>query len=140
MFGKKDKGRKEAPLHKYDIKAFLGVGSHFEGKLDFHEIARLDGSFRGEVTSSDTLIIGESGDMQAEIGVGALILSGRLRGNVKAALKVELRAPARLDGDIETPLLIIEEGVIFNGKLTMPVRETAAAGTGQDVGRQPVGK
>lgn len=131
MFGKKGKGSKETSLHKHDIKAFLGAGSHFEGKLAFNEIARLDGAFRGEVTSSDTLIIGESGDMQAEICVGALILSGRLRGNVKAALKVELRAPARLDGDIETPQLVIEEGVIFNGKLTMPVRETAAAGTGQ---------
>ena len=136
MFGKKEKGHKETSLQKYDIKAFLGGGSHFEGKLTFNEIARLDGSFRGEVTSTDTLIIGESGDMQAEIGVGALILSGRLRGNVKAAHKVELRAPARLDGDIETPLLVIEEGVVFNGKLTMPVRKPAAAGTGLPKGKE----
>ena len=117
--------RKETPIEKSDIKAFLGPGSQFEGKLVFDEIVRLDGTFRGEVTSRDTLIVGEAADVQAEVTVGTLILSGRFKGNIKASKKVELRAPAQVEGSIETPVLAVEEGVQLNGTLTMK-KEPAA--------------
>jgi cytoskeletal protein CcmA (bactofilin family) len=122
MFVKKDKDaalRREASLEKSDIKAFLGPGSQFEGRLAFKEIVRLDGAFRGEVTSEDVLIVGESADLQAEVTVGTLILSGRFRGNIKAATRVELRAPAQVEGTIQTPALSVEDGVLFNGTITM---------------------
>ena len=121
MFGCKEKNAKQrnSSLEKGEIKAFLGPGSHFEGKLVFDEIVRLDGAFRGEITSRDTLIVGETADLQAQIMVGTLIISGKLRGNVKAAIGVEMRAPAQIDGDVETPSLIVEEGVIWNGQLVM---------------------
>jgi len=121
MFGKKDKDamRKETPIEKSEIKAFLGPGSQFEGKLVFNEIVRLDGAFRGEVSSKDTLIVGQTADIQADIEVGTLILSGRYRGNIKASGRVELRAPADVDGSIETPALSVEDGVILNGTITM---------------------
>ena len=111
--------RKENPIEKSEIKAFLGPGSQFEGKLVFNEIVRLDGAFRGEVTSRDTLIVGESADIQADVEVGTLILSGRYRGSIKAATRVELRAPADVDGSIETPALSVEDGVTLNGTVTM---------------------
>ncbi|OHB27765.1 MAG: hypothetical protein A2X84_10365 [Desulfuromonadaceae bacterium GWC2_58_13] len=121
MIKRKDKQlmRKETPVEKSDIKAFLGPGSQFEGKLLFDEIVRIDGVFRGEILSKDTLIIGQTADIQAEVTVGTLIMSGRFRGNIKAANKVELRAPAQVDGSIETPVLIVEEGVTLNGTLAM---------------------
>jgi len=129
MFDRKDKSRmrKETPIEKSDIKAFLGPGSQFEGKLLFDEIVRLDGSFRGEVTSRDTLIVGETADIQAEVNVGTLILSGRFKGNIKATRKVELRAPASVEGNIETPVLVVEEGVLLNSTLCMK-REEAVSG------------
>lgn len=111
--------KKETPVDKRDIKAFLGPGSQFEGKLVFDEIVRLDGIFRGEITSRDTLIVGETADIQAEINVGTLIMNGRFKGNIKAVSRVELRAPARVEGNIETPVLIVEEGVVLNSTLTM---------------------
>ncbi|BCR02950.1 hypothetical protein DESUT3_00190 [Desulfuromonas versatilis] len=121
MFARKEKDvmRKETPLEKSEIKAFLGPGSQFEGKLIFDEIVRIDGNFRGEVTSRDTLIVGQTADVQAEVNVGTLILSGRFKGNVKATAKVELRSPAQVDGSIDTPVLVVEEGVILNSNLTM---------------------
>lgn len=121
MFMKKEKEpmRKETPIEKSEIKAFLGPGSQFEGKLVFNEIVRLDGAFRGEVTSHDTLIVGESADIQADVQVGTLILCGKFKGNIKAKTRVELRAPANLEGSIETPGLSIEDGVILNGSITM---------------------
>jgi cytoskeletal protein CcmA (bactofilin family) len=121
MFKKKEREpmRKETPIEKSEIKAFLGPGSQFEGKLVFNEIVRLDGAFRGEITSHDTLIVGESAEIQADVQVGTLIMSGRFKGNVKAKTRVELRAPAQVDGTIETPALSIEDGVTLNGTVTM---------------------
>ena len=112
--------KKEKPIEKTDIKAFLGPGSQFEGKLVFDEIVRMDGTFRGEVNSKDVLIVGETANVAGEINVGTFILSGRFKGNVKAATRVELRAPAQVEGNIEAPKLMVEEGVIFNGQLAMP--------------------
>lgn len=120
--------RKETPMEKSDIKAFLGPGSHFEGKLLFDEIVRIDGVFRGEILSKDTLIIGQTADIQAEVTVGTLIMSGHFKGNIKANNKVELRAPARLEGSVETPVLVVEEGVVVNGTLLM--KPTGRDGSG----------
>lgn len=111
--------KKPAAIDKADIKAFLGPGSRFEGKLSFDEMVRLDGRFSGEITSSDTLIVGESAEIEGQIDVGALILSGRFKGDIKAATRVELRHPARVEGTIETPVLEIEEKVLFNGQVNM---------------------
>lgn len=125
MFGRKDNNAKQRnnALEKGEIKAFLGPGSHFEGKLAFDEIVRLDGNFRGEITSRDTLIVGDTADLQAQVIVGSLIISGKLRGNIKAVTRVEMRAPAQIEGDVETPSLIVEEGVLWSGQLTMKPAE-----------------
>ena len=129
MFNKREKEpmRRETPIEKSEIKAFLGPGSQFEGKLVFNEIVRLDGAFRGEVTSHDTLIVGESAEIQADVQVGTLILSGKFKGNVKAKTRVELRAPAKIEGAIETPALSVEEGVVLNGTITMTTGEVVQA-------------
>jgi cytoskeletal protein CcmA (bactofilin family) len=129
MFNKKEREpmRKETPIEKSEIKAFLGPGSQFEGKLVFNEIVRLDGAFRGEITSHDTLIVGESAEIQADVQVGTLIMSGRFKGNIKAKTRVELRAPAQVDGSIETPALSVEDGVSLNGTVTMNLGDSAAA-------------
>lgn len=129
MFGKKEKEtmRRDTSIEKSDIKAFLGPGSQFEGKMVFDEIVRLDGTFRGEITSKDTLIVGDTADIQAEIGVGTLIISGRFKGNIKAKTKVELRSPANVEGSIDTPVLVVEEGVVLNSTLTMKKPQESAA-------------
>lgn len=111
--------RKDSPAEKGEIKAFLGSGSQFEGTLVFEEIVRMDGTFSGRITSKDTLIVGETANIQAEVTVGTLILSGRFKGTISASTKVELRAPAEVEGAIETPLISIEEGVMLNSNITM---------------------
>ena len=123
MFGSKKqeqaKMKKPVAIDKADIKAFLGPGSRFEGKLSFDELVRLDGIFSGEICSSDTLIVGETAEIDGSIDVGALILSGRFKGGIKATTLVELRAPAQVEGTIEAASLKIDEKVIFNGEVKM---------------------
>jgi len=112
--------KKPVDIDKADIKAFLGPGSKFEGKLSFNEMVRLDGTFSGEIESSDTLVVGETAEIDGNISVGALILSGKFKGDIKATTVVELRAPAKVEGKIETPSLKVEDKVIFNGQIVMP--------------------
>ena len=120
--------RKPVSIDKADIKAFLGPGSRFEGKLSFDEMVRLDGVFSGEIKSSDTLIVGESAEIDGKIQVGSLILSGHFKGDIKATTSVELRAPAQVEGSIDSPIIKIDEKVIFNGEIKMtesPKRDAA---------------
>lgn len=117
--------KKDTPIEKREIKAFLGPGSEFEGKLVFDDIVRLDGTFRGEIMSKDTLIVGDAADIQAEVTVGSLILSGRFKGNIKAASRVELRSPAQVEGNIETPVLVVEEGVKINSNISMKIDKSS---------------
>ncbi|PLX88864.1 MAG: hypothetical protein C0618_02945 [Desulfuromonas sp.] len=111
--------KKNLNLEKADIKAFLGPGSRFEGTLSFDEMVRLDGSFVGEINSSDTLVIGETARVEGNISVGALIISGTFKGNIQATTLVDLRAPARVEGQIYSPVLKMEDNVVFNGQIVM---------------------
>jgi cytoskeletal protein CcmA (bactofilin family) len=135
MFGNKKQEhvevKKPVSIDKADIKAFLGPGSKFEGKLSFNEMVRLDGSFNGEIESSDTLIVGETAEIEGQIHVGALILSGKFKGEITATALVELRAPAQVEGKIETPSLKVEDKVVFNGQISMPIKAESNRNTGE---------
>ena len=111
-----------------EVIAMLGKGSSFEGKLTFEGTVRIDGQFSGEIFSEDTLVIGEGGQVRAEIEVGSLILQGNLVGNVRATDVIDLRAPGRLQGNITAPNIEIEKGVFFEGACTMSPATTRAAG------------
>ena len=102
-----------------EITAFLGKGTEFKGVISFEGTIRVDGKVEGEIISKDTLIASDGALLNGEITVGTIISSGRIVGNVTATDKVHLLAPAHMQGTIKTPKLIIEEGVIFDGKSEM---------------------
>ncbi|MFH1018526.1 MAG: polymer-forming cytoskeletal protein [Pseudomonadota bacterium] len=101
------------------FNAILDRGAEFEGKLTFEGTVRIDGKFKGEIVSEANLVFGESGKVEADIKVGAISVSGEVSGNITARSKVELHAPAIVKGNIQTPSLIIEEGVLFEGSCAM---------------------
>jgi len=102
-----------------ELNALLGRGSEFDGKLSFEGTVRIDGRFTGTIVTSDTLVIGEGAQVNAEISCGTIIVHGAIAGNVKASVAVELHPPARVTGNIETPALLVQRGVIFNGQCKM---------------------
>lgn len=115
-------GKEEGPLATQkagEIIALLGQGSEFEGKLTFTGSVRIDGKFKGEISSDATLIIGESATLESEINVGTVVIHGRVQGSVTAKELVELHAPARVYASINTPNLVVERGVIFQGSCSM---------------------
>ena len=102
-----------------EITTLLGRGASFEGKLTFDGTVRIDGRFKGEVFSDDTLVIGEGAVVEAEIDIGEVIIQGTVVGNVKAKRSIEIHAPGRVKGDLHTPTLQIDKGVIFEGRSFM---------------------
>jgi cytoskeletal protein CcmA (bactofilin family) len=113
----------------------LGKGSEFEGKLNFEGAVRIDGVMKGEIISKDRLIIGESAKVEAEINVGSAVISGEVVGNITASSEVELIAPAKVTGNIKTPSLIIQKGVIFDGNCSMSGKssKSPSSATSQEV-------
>jgi cytoskeletal protein CcmA (bactofilin family) len=101
------------------LTAFIDQGSSFEGKLSFKDTVRIDGHFAGQITSENTLVIGESGVIEADIRSQIVIVSGTIHGNVVAMRKVVLHKSAQVDGDVESPSVVMEEGAVLNGKLNM---------------------
>lgn len=106
------------------INALLGKGSEFEGKLVFQGTVRIDGKFKGEIISSDKLLIGEHAEVDAEIKVDSVVIAGTVRGNIEAKSRVEINAPAHVKGNIKTAALVIEEGVCFDGNCSMEGSDT----------------
>jgi cytoskeletal protein CcmA (bactofilin family) len=119
--------KKEATVARGEIKAFLGEGTDFKGILTFEGTVRVDGKLEGEVYTKDTLIVGESAVVAAEINVHTIVISGVVRGNINATGKIEVHRPGKLFGNVKTPSLYIEEGVIFEGNCAMAY--DAAEGT-----------
>jgi cytoskeletal protein CcmA (bactofilin family) len=109
------------PAATGDLNALLGRGSEFEGKLTFEGTVRIDGKFTGTIVTNDVLVVGEGAKIQAEITCGTIIVHGEINGDVKAKGAVELHQPARVKGNIDTPSLMIERGVAFEGQCKMDV-------------------
>lgn len=91
-------------------------GCEAQGRLNFVGTLALNGKFQGELLCADTLLVGEEGDVEASVQVGAAIVSGRIKGDITARERIELRRTARIFGNIITPVLVLEEGVVFDGQ------------------------
>lgn len=102
-----------------EISAFIGQGSEFTGELKFEGVLRLDGRFSGEIVSSGTLIVGTAAEVRASIDVDTVIVSGEVHGNIRAKNRVQLHSPAKHYGDIVSPVVTIDEGVVFEGNCVM---------------------
>ncbi len=116
-------GKKET-FSGEELNAFLDQGSEFEGKLVFKGVVRIDGTFKGEIISDDHLVVGDSGVIEGTIKVGSVKSSGKIKGKIIATEKIEFLSPGRMDGEIQTPRLTIEDGFIFNGTCKMDNQET----------------
>ena len=101
------------------IKAYLGSDALFKGTLSFEGTVRIDGKFEGQINTNDTLVIGETGDMKADVTVGTLVCKGQLHGGVVASQKIELHPASKIKGDIKTPALSIALGAVLDGHLNM---------------------
>lgn len=102
------------------LSGFVGYGTKLTGETSFQAMLRIDGHLTGTVTSdTGTLIIGSSGQVDADISVSAALINGTVNGDIVATERLELGRTARVMGNIQTPRLTIEDGAILEGGCSM---------------------
>jgi len=102
-----------------DISAFVGKGVEFKGTISYSGTVKIDGYLDGEIDTDGVLLIGEEAVIQAKVTARTIVCKGKITGDIVAKARVELRAPAVINGSIQTPILFIEDGVLFNGAIEM---------------------
>jgi len=112
MFAKKRKEEEE-------VRAFLGKGAEFNGKLMFNGSVRIDGGFKGSIFGNGTLVIGEGAEVEADIRVDSVMVSGELRGQIDVKKKIRIYSTGKVTGDLNTPVFSVEEGAFFEGTCHM---------------------
>jgi cytoskeletal protein CcmA (bactofilin family) len=117
MFGKEG----ESMADEGKMNSIIGKGCKVTGTIDVQDgTLRIDGDFEGSVNCpGGTVVIGKGGKIKADIKVSSAIVGGTVNGNIDAREKIELQAGSRLEGDIKTRRLVIDEGVFFEGSCRM---------------------
>ncbi len=110
-----------------ELNGFLDAGSHIQGELSFEDTFRVDGKVTGTVQSKGELVVGERGEVDGEIRVGRLFVTGVVKGQVEAIQGVEIHAKGKVFARLDTPSLIIEDGALFEGQCSMKSRQAGAA-------------
>ncbi len=101
------------------INALLGKDTDFEGKLSYKGTVRVDGRFKGEILTEGTLIVGDTAVVESDIHASDLFISGEVRGNIYAKNRIEIHTPGKVFGNITSPVVTVDEGVIFDGGCQM---------------------
>lgn len=102
-----------------EVKAFLGKGAEFSGKLLFTGAVRIDGDFKGDVFGNGTLVIGEGAEIEADIRVDSVLVSGNVRGKIDVKKSLKIYSTGKLTGDVNAPSFAVEEGAFFEGSCHM---------------------
>jgi len=103
----KDKKRE---IEDDKITGFFDKDTEIKGDLTFRGSFRIDGLFKGKINSDSYLIIGENGQVEADVKIGYITINGEIKGNIQAKEKVEINSSGRVIGTIITPKLVVQEG------------------------------
>jgi cytoskeletal protein CcmA (bactofilin family) len=106
-------------LEEEGYQMYLGQGCRLTGILKVQGMMRIDGFVEGEVFGSDLIQVGKEGTIEATVRAKHIVAQGPLRGDIVAQEKVELLAPAKVEGSIDSPVFLLEAGVLVNGTLKM---------------------
>jgi len=109
----------EKKKHVEDTKAFLGKGAEFIGKLIFKGNVRIDGDFQGEIYGQGSVDVGEGALVKANIAVHSIYIGGEIQGSIEVKERVNIHSTGKLFGDVRTPIFIMEEGALFDGRSDM---------------------
>ena len=111
-----------------DLNGFLDNGSHLQGELRFDASFRVDGKLTGTVRSEGDLIVGDSGEIEGEISVGQIFVSGTVKGTIRALRRIQIAPHGKVFAELDTPSLVIEDGATFEGRCSMNRETVRAAG------------
>ncbi len=101
------------------LNSLIGEGSEFRGEFKVKDLIRIDGYFKGNILTEGKVLVGKSGLVDTDIRAGIVVIGGTVHGSILAYKRVVLLSTGRLFGDIVTPSLVVEEGVVFEGRCTI---------------------
>jgi cytoskeletal protein CcmA (bactofilin family) len=104
------------------VSGFIDKDTEIIGDIRFNDSFRIDGKFKGKILSGNTLIVGENGNVEADIEVRSVSINGRVKGSINTKDRVEIFSKGRVTGKIIAPKLIIEEGAFFQGTCQMELK------------------
>lgn len=102
-----------------DEIAYLGSDTIYEGKLSFKGTVRIEGRFTGDIISEGTLNIGKDAHVRGQLAVGELLLSGHFNGDVIVQRRAVIYSSGVMEGNLQTPCLLTEEGAVIEGQISM---------------------
>lgn len=104
-----------------ELSGYLGPGTEVNGEIKFNDVLRVDGKITGKIVSENELVVGDTGEVDAEIEVGSVSVTGKVSGTatVKNRIQIHKNGIVRADLHLSGPSLIIEEGGILEGRVTM---------------------
>jgi cytoskeletal protein CcmA (bactofilin family) len=102
-----------------DVPAYLDKGSKITGKLMFEGSVRIEGQVDGEISANDAVVIGKTAVVTAQLKAASVVIAGKVSGDIIAAKRVEIRPKAQVLGKLTTPVLVVHDGALFEGRCTM---------------------
>ena len=102
-----------------DFQTTLGPDAVFKGELTFDKGLRLHGRLEGKINTAGRLHVAKEAKMSADVDAGAIIVEGDVKGNLTAADRIEMKQSARYEGDLRTTKLVVDEGAVFSGNVTV---------------------
>jgi cytoskeletal protein CcmA (bactofilin family) len=102
-----------------EARAYLDRGSKLSGKVSFEGPARIDGEVDGEINAKDVLTIGETAVVTAQIRAASVTVAGKVSGDIVASQRIEIRPSAKVNGNLTAPVLVVQEGALFEGHCSM---------------------
>ena len=126
-----------------EFPTVLGPDANFKGELSFEKGMRLMGKFEGKVNTPGRVHVAKEAKMSADVEAGGIVVEGEVHGNLSAADRIELKNSARYEGDLRATKLVVDEGAVFSGHVTVgpdsvkgrpPERSDNRPGQGANVG------
>jgi cytoskeletal protein CcmA (bactofilin family) len=106
----------------------LGPDAKFKGELTFEKGLRLQGQFEGSIKTPGRVHVAKEARMGADVEAGAIIIEGEVKGNLQAGDRVELKSTARYEGDLTANKLVVDEGAVFQGHVSVGPDATKPSG------------
>jgi cytoskeletal protein CcmA (bactofilin family) len=113
------------------INSIIGEGTRFKGEFDLNGLLRIDGDFTGVIRTKGKVLVGQNGRAECTLHAGTVVIGGVVRGEVFSTEKVIILSTGLVLGNVTTPRLIVEEGVILNGACTITAPAGAEPSTAQ---------
>ena len=98
------------------VNSIVGEGTRFNGELDLNGLLRIDGDFTGTITTTGKVLVGKNGRAECTINASTVVIGGAVKGNIYSSERVIVLSSGMILGNIYTPRLIVEEGVILDGE------------------------